>query len=76
MKYICNKKTTKSIFLICILTTLIFALVGCSSMGKYEDAYDEYEEKFKQIILSDKNQDSYNRYMSDLKSNIDSKKFI
>ncbi|MDY4575532.1 MAG: YARHG domain-containing protein [Intestinibacter sp.] len=73
MKHRCNKKTTKSIFLICILTTLIIALVGCSSMSKYEDAYNEYEEKFKQIILSDKNQDSYNKYMSDLKSNIDSK---
>ena len=66
-------KKTKSIFLMCILTTLIVALVGCSSMSKYEDAYNEYEEKFKQIILSDKNQDSYNKYMSDLKSNIDSK---
>ena len=31
----------------CILTTLIVALVGCSSMSKYEDAYNEYEEKFK-----------------------------
>ena len=42
-------KKTKSIFLMCILTTLIVALVGCSSMSKYEDAYNEYEEKFKQI---------------------------
>lgn len=70
---ISNKKTIKSIFLMCILTTLVFALVGCSSMSKYEDAYNEYEESFKQIILSDKNQESYNKYMADLKSNIDDK---
>lgn len=68
------KKIVKSIFLICALCTIIFALVGCSSMSKYEDAYNNYEESFKQVILNDKNQASYDKYMADLKSGIDSKK--
>ncbi len=69
-----TKKSVKSIFLICILSTLIFGLVGCSSMGKYEDSYNDYEKKFEQIILSENNKNAYDKYMENFKSSIENKK--
>ncbi len=67
------KKSIKSISLICILSTLLFVIVGCSSMGKYESSYRDYEKKFEQIILSENNQNAYDKYMGNLKSSIQNK---
>lgn len=69
-----NKVKYKSIFFICMLSMLILAMTGCSSMSKYEKAYRDYNENFKEVILDEVDQSTYDTHMSDLKANIDSKK--
>lgn len=75
MKKLSKQRKISSLFLLCILSILIFALSGCSSsMSKYEKACKDYETNFKQVILSEKNEKAYNQCMKELKDNIDNKK--
>lgn len=74
MKLNNSKIKCKSIFLVCMLSMVILAMTGCSSMSKYEKAYRDYNENFKEIILDEVDQETYDSYMADLKTNIDSKK--
>lgn len=68
------KKAKKSLILTLVLTMVMILLVGCKSMGKYEDAYENYEQQFAQVYFSDKNQSAYDLLMYNLKKNIEDKK--